>query len=53
VRGGHRLNHAVLSALMSDPSAWKIVEAGTPARRTRGGADVAAGMAVAYGPDVS
>src|SRR4029077_9029343 len=24
--GGHKLNHAVLSALMADPSAWVLVE---------------------------
>jgi UDP-3-O-[3-hydroxymyristoyl] N-acetylglucosamine deacetylase len=54
VRGGHKLNHAVLSALMADRSAWTVVEVGAPARRTRGGADLAAGMlAMAYGPDVS
>lgn len=32
IRGGHRLNHAVLCALLSDPSAWAIVEA--PAARS-------------------
>ena len=32
VRGGHKLNHAVLSALMADASAWTLVEA-EPARR--------------------
>ena len=26
VRGGHKLNHAVLSALMADASAWTLVE---------------------------
>ena len=26
VRGGHKLNHAVLSALMADPSAWMLVD---------------------------
>ncbi len=53
VRGGHKLNHAVLTALMSDPSAWTMVEA-EPARRIRGHADVATGLvAPAYGPDVS
>ena len=34
VRGGHKLNHAVLSALMADQSAWRVVEfcrAGAPA----------------------
>jgi UDP-3-O-[3-hydroxymyristoyl] N-acetylglucosamine deacetylase len=54
VRGGHKLNHAVLSALMSDPTAWRVIEA-EPARRSRGGhADITAGLiARAYGPDVS
>jgi UDP-3-O-[3-hydroxymyristoyl] N-acetylglucosamine deacetylase len=53
VRGGHKLNHAVLSALMADRSAWRMVEA-PAARRPRGHADVAAGLAApAYGPDVS
>jgi UDP-3-O-[3-hydroxymyristoyl] N-acetylglucosamine deacetylase len=54
VRGGHKLNHAVLSSLMADPTAWTIVEAGQIARRTRGHADVAGGLvAPAYGADVS
>ena len=55
VRGGHKLNHAVLSALMADTSAWRVVEApAAPVRRTRGHAEVAPAMAVAaYGPDVS
>ena len=54
VRGGHKLNHAVLSALMADPTAWRVVEAAEPARRTRGHADVGAGLlAPAYGPEVS
>jgi UDP-3-O-[3-hydroxymyristoyl] N-acetylglucosamine deacetylase len=53
VRGGHRLNHAVLTALMSDQSAWTMVEA-EPVRRMRGHADIATGLvAPAYGPDVS
>jgi UDP-3-O-[3-hydroxymyristoyl] N-acetylglucosamine deacetylase len=53
VRGGHKLNHAVLSALMADPSAWIMVEA-EPARRTRGHAELATGLvAPAYAPDVS
>jgi len=56
VRGGHKLNHAVLTALIADRSAWKIVEA-EPARRPR--AEVAASgmlggmIAPAFGPDVS
>jgi len=54
VRGGHKLNHAVLSALMADRSAWTVVEAGRTVRRVRGHADVAAGLvAPAFGPDVS
>jgi UDP-3-O-[3-hydroxymyristoyl] N-acetylglucosamine deacetylase len=54
VRGGHRLNYAVLSALMADTSAWRVVEASEPVRRIRGHADVATGLvAPAYGPDKS
>lgn len=53
VRGGHKLNYAVLSALMADRSAWSLVE-GETVRPGRGHADVAAGMvAAAYAPDVS
>jgi len=43
VRGGHKLNHAVLSALISDPSAFTVVEA--PTSRLRGHAEVQAGLA--------
>jgi UDP-3-O-[3-hydroxymyristoyl] N-acetylglucosamine deacetylase len=53
VRGGHKLNHAVLSALMADRSAWTYVEAPETTRRIRGHADVSALIAPAYGPDVS
>ncbi len=55
VRGGHKLNHAVLSALMADPSAWRVVEAAAePVRRPRGRAAVLTGLvAPAYGPEVS
>ena len=57
VRGGHKLNHAVLTALLADRSAWRVVE-GEPTRRPRGhveaGVGLAGGMiAPAYGPDVS
>jgi UDP-3-O-[3-hydroxymyristoyl] N-acetylglucosamine deacetylase len=53
-RGGHKLNHAVLCALMADPTAWTMVSAATINRRPRGHADVAASLvARAYGPDVS
>ena len=52
VRGGHKLNHAALSALMADTSAWTMVEA-EPVRPARGQGDLA-GLAVpAYAPDVS
>jgi len=55
LRGGHKLNHSVLVALMSDPTAWRLVEAAVEApRRMRGHADVAAGLvAPAYAPEVS
>jgi UDP-3-O-[3-hydroxymyristoyl] N-acetylglucosamine deacetylase len=54
VRGGHKLNHAVLSALMADRTAWRVVEPSRVARPARGHADVAAGLlAPAFGPDVS
>ena len=54
VRGGHKLNHAVLSALMADRSAWRVIEAAEPARRTRGQAQIGAGLvAAAYGPEMS
>ncbi|MES1155583.1 MAG: hypothetical protein ABUL48_04050, partial [Pseudorhodoplanes sp.] len=53
-RGGHKLNNAVLVALMSDPSAYSIVEAEPARRMVRGHADLGAGVAApAYGPDVS
>jgi len=63
VRGGHKLNHAVLSALMSDPSAWMLVDGpeirpevrqSAPRHTIRGHADLVPGLAApAYGPDVS
>jgi UDP-3-O-[3-hydroxymyristoyl] N-acetylglucosamine deacetylase len=54
VRGGHKLNHAVLTALMADRSAWAYVEAPEIVRRVRGHGDLPAGFtAAAYGPDVS
>jgi UDP-3-O-[3-hydroxymyristoyl] N-acetylglucosamine deacetylase len=53
VCGGHKLNHAVLSALIADRSAWTMVEA-TPLRRVRGGAELATGCpAPAFGPATS
>ena len=54
IRGGHKLNHAVLSALMADRSAWRVIEAAEPVRRLRGQGQVGAGrLAAAYGPEMS
>jgi UDP-3-O-[3-hydroxymyristoyl] N-acetylglucosamine deacetylase len=53
VRGGHKLNHAVLTAMMADRSAWAYVEL-PETRRPRGHADLPIGfVSPAYGPDVS
>jgi UDP-3-O-[3-hydroxymyristoyl] N-acetylglucosamine deacetylase len=57
LRGGHKLNHAVLTALLADRNAFAVVEA-EPARRRVRGRTEATGMvggmvAPAYGPDVS
>jgi UDP-3-O-[3-hydroxymyristoyl] N-acetylglucosamine deacetylase len=57
VRGGHKLNHAVLTALMADRTAWRVVE-GEMVRRPRAQVDMVGGMvgglvAPAYGPDMS
>jgi UDP-3-O-[3-hydroxymyristoyl] N-acetylglucosamine deacetylase len=52
VRGGHKLNHAVLCALMADASAWTWVDADA-LRPTRGHAEVASRLAPAFGPDIS
>ena len=56
-RGGHKLNHAVLSAMLADRNAWRVIEQ-EPARRSRGHAEVVTGMvggivAPAFAPDVS
>jgi UDP-3-O-[3-hydroxymyristoyl] N-acetylglucosamine deacetylase len=58
VRGGHKVNHAVLTALVADRTAWRIVEGETVRRTTRpvleAGSRVVGGLiAPAYGPDVS
>jgi UDP-3-O-[3-hydroxymyristoyl] N-acetylglucosamine deacetylase len=54
-RGGHRLNYGVLSALMADKAAWRLIDMpAAAARRPRGHADVVPGLvAPAYGPEVS
>ena len=51
VRGGHKLNHAVLSALMADRSAWRVVQATETVRRGRAQIQPAM-VAPAFGPDV-
>jgi UDP-3-O-[3-hydroxymyristoyl] N-acetylglucosamine deacetylase len=54
VCGGHKLNHAILCALIADPSAWTVVEAKeTRVPRQRGHADVVSGHAPAYRADLS
>src|SRR6266851_2897363 len=52
VRGGHKLNHAVLCALMSDASAWTWVDGEAP-RPVRGHAEMVPRLAPAFGPDLS
>jgi UDP-3-O-[3-hydroxymyristoyl] N-acetylglucosamine deacetylase len=57
VRGGHKLNHAVLTALLADRTAWRVLESDA-VRRPRAYAEAGSGMAggmiaPAYGPDVS
>lgn len=53
-RGGHKLNFAVVEALLSDRSAYEVVESRAPARRTlRGTAGLGVAVAVpAYAPDL-
>ncbi len=58
VRGGHKLNHAVLTALLADRSAWRIVESETTSRRSRGHVEAVTGLvggmvSPAFAPDVS
>ena len=58
VRGGHKLNHAVLTALLTDRTAWRVVEGEAARRTTRPVGEVGRGIvggriAAAYGPDVS
>ncbi|HEY9212740.1 MAG TPA: UDP-3-O-acyl-N-acetylglucosamine deacetylase [Ancylobacter sp.] len=53
-RGGHKLNFAVVDALLSDRSAYQIVEARLPSRRAlRGTAGLDVAVAVpAYAPEL-
>lgn len=53
VRGGHKLNHAVLCALMSNKSAWTWVEGGEMPRPVPGHAEVVSRLAPAFGPEMS
>ena len=54
VRGGHKLNNAVLTALMANTAAWRVVEAPVDRPRVRGPAELAVGVpAPAFGPNVS
>jgi UDP-3-O-[3-hydroxymyristoyl] N-acetylglucosamine deacetylase len=60
VRGGHKLNHAVLTALMADRHAWRVVEVEPVAARRRASVSDAVGsmlgggmVAPAFAPDVS
>jgi UDP-3-O-[3-hydroxymyristoyl] N-acetylglucosamine deacetylase len=57
IRGGHRLNYAVLTALLADASAWTMVEERQPVRRARSRADLRADTGTmaqpAFAPNVS
>jgi UDP-3-O-[3-hydroxymyristoyl] N-acetylglucosamine deacetylase len=50
VRGGHKLNHAVLAALLDDPTAWTVVEERTPVRHVHGVAEPGIGLALPATP---
>jgi len=52
VRGGHKLNHAVLCALVSNPGAWTWSEGELP-RPARGHAELAARIAPVFSPEIS
>jgi UDP-3-O-[3-hydroxymyristoyl] N-acetylglucosamine deacetylase len=52
VRGGHKLNHALVCALMSDASAWTWVEGEMP-RPAPSHAEMASRLAPAFGPEMS
>jgi len=52
VRGGHKLNHAVLCALMADASAWTWVEGEMP-RPAAAHAEMVSRSVPAFAPDRS
>jgi UDP-3-O-[3-hydroxymyristoyl] N-acetylglucosamine deacetylase len=47
VRGGHRLNHAVLAALLADPTAWTVVEDRLPGRPVQSYGEIGIPLAAA------
>ncbi|WP_420131272.1 UDP-3-O-acyl-N-acetylglucosamine deacetylase [Rhodopseudomonas sp.] len=58
VRGGHKLNHSVLTALLADRTAYRVIESEPARRAVRGPAEAVTGLvggmvAPAYGPDMS
>lgn len=59
VRGGHRLNYAVLCAMLADPTAWTMVEAAPeeeirrPSRPAMGHGERGLMAQAAFAPDVS
>jgi UDP-3-O-[3-hydroxymyristoyl] N-acetylglucosamine deacetylase len=52
VRGGHKLNHAVLCALISNPNAWAWSESELP-RPMRGHAEASGRLAPVFSPEIS
>lgn len=53
VRGGHRLNYAVVNALLADATAWTVVEGQETVRRARGHAEVGSSAQPVFAPEVS
>jgi len=53
IRGGHKLNHAVLSALMAEAGAWRVWKPRAGAPSARPGKHCRRPHRSAYGPDVS
>jgi UDP-3-O-[3-hydroxymyristoyl] N-acetylglucosamine deacetylase len=51
--GGHKLNAAIVAALMADRSAWTVVEAEPVRTRRRGHAEIGTQVAPAYRADLS
>jgi UDP-3-O-[3-hydroxymyristoyl] N-acetylglucosamine deacetylase len=44
MRGGHKLNHAVLTALLADRNAWRLIEGATARRYAEVGSGMVGGM---------